>query len=73
VHNLRDVSKLLGVEYTPVYIAKFSTYEDLCDYCDGIFEKEKVEGRIIEGVVIRTMYTNDLSCKYMNQEYDSKK
>ena len=73
VHNLRDVSKLLGVEYTPVYIAKFSTYEDLCDYCDGIFEKEKAEGRIIEGVVIRTMYTNDLSCKYMNQEYDSKK
>jgi RNA ligase (TIGR02306 family) len=72
-HNLRDVSKILGIEYTPVYTAKFSTYEDLCEYCDGIFKKEKEEGRIIEGVVVRTMYTNDLSCKYMNPEYDAKK
>lgn len=73
VHNLRDVSNALGVEYTPVYIAKFATYEGLCEYCDGLFAKEKAEGRIIEGVVVRTMYTNDLSCKYMNPEYDSKK
>ena len=73
IHNLRDVSNALGIEYTPVYIAKFATYEDLCEYCDGLFAKEKAEGRIIEGVVVRTMYTNDLSCKYMNPEYDSRK
>lgn len=73
VHNLRDVAKAIGVEYTPVHIAKFSSFEDMCEYCDGIFEKEKAEGRIIEGVVVRTMYTNDLSCKYMNPEYDAKK
>lgn len=73
VHNLRYVANILGIEYTPVHIARFSTYEALCEYCEGIFTKEKAEGRIIEGVVIRTMYTNDLSCKYMNQEYDSKK
>ena len=54
-------------------IAKFATYEALCEYCDSIFAKEKAEGRIIEGVVVRTMYTNDLSCKYMNPEYDAKK
>lgn len=72
-HNLRYVANLLGIEYTPVHIAKFSTYENLCEYCEGIFAKEKAEGRIIEGVVVRTMYTNDLSCKFMNQEYDSKK
>jgi hypothetical protein len=72
-HNLRYVANILGLEYTPVYIARFSTYEALCEYCEGIFAKEKADGRIIEGVVIRTMYTNDLSCKYMNQEYDSKK
>ncbi len=73
VHNLRDVAKAIGVEYTPVQVAKFSSFEDMCEYCDGIFEKEKAEGRIIEGVVVRTMYTNDLSCKYMNPEYDAKK
>ncbi len=72
-HNLRDVAKILGIEYTPVYVAKFSTYESLCEYCDGLFAKEKAEGRIIEGVVVRTMYSNALSCKYMNPEYDSKK
>ena len=72
-HNLRYVANLLGIEYTPVFIAKFATYESLCEYCEGIFVKEKAEGRIIEGVVIRTMYTNDLSCKYMNGEYDSRK
>jgi len=72
-HNLRDVAKILGVEYTPVYIAKFSDYESLCEYCDGLFAKEKAEGRIIEGVVVRTMYSNALSCKYMNPEYDSRK
>lgn len=72
-HNLRDVANILGIEYTPVYIAKFTTYESLCEYCDGLIAKEKAEGRIIEGVVVRTMYTNDLSCKYMNPEYDAKK
>lgn len=72
-HNLRDVAKILGIDYTPVYIAKFSTYESLCEYCDGLFAKEKSEGRIIEGLVVRTMYSNDLSCKYMNPEYDAKK
>jgi hypothetical protein len=72
-HNLRYVANLLGVEYTQAHIAKFPTYEALCEYCEGIFVKEKAEGRIIEGVVIRTMYTNDLSCKYMNAEYDSLK
>jgi hypothetical protein len=72
-HNLRYVANLLGIDYTPVHIAKFPNYEALCEYCEGIFAKEKAEGRIIEGVVVRTMYTNDLSCKYMNQEYDAKK
>jgi hypothetical protein len=72
-HNLRDVAKIIGVEYTPVYTAKFNTYESLCEYCDGLIAKEKAEGRVIEGVVIRTMYTNVLSCKYMNNHYDSNK
>ena len=72
-HNLRDVSKILQIEYTQSVVVKPKTFDEFVEICDGIFAKEKSEGRIIEGVVVRTMYTNDLSCKYMNQEYDSKK
>jgi hypothetical protein len=72
-HNLRDVSKIIGVDYTESVVVKPKTYDELIAICEDIFKKEKSEGRIIEGVVIRTMYTNDLSCKYMNSEYDSKK
>lgn len=72
-HNLRDVCKLLQLEYTPVYTIKVDSFEKLIEYCDDIFKNEEQNGRIIEGVVIRTLYTNDLSCKYMNSLYDSRK
>jgi len=72
-HNLRDVSKILGIEYTESVVVKPKTYDELITICDDIFRTEKLKGRIIEGVVVRTMYTNDLSCKVMNLEYDSKK
>lgn len=73
VHNLRDVSNVIGVEYTDIVVVKPKTYEELIDICEDIFRTEKLKGRIIEGVVVRTMYTNDLSCKVMNMEYDSRK
>lgn len=72
-HNLRDVSKILGIDYTESIVAKPKTYEELIDICEDIFRTEKSNGRIIEGVVVRTMYTNDLSCKVMNGDYDSRK
>lgn len=72
-HNLRDVSKILGIEYTESIVSKPKTYEELIDICEDIFRTEKSNGRIIEGVVVRTMYTNDLSCKVMNGDYDSRK
>jgi len=72
-HNLRDISKILGIDYTESLVVNPKTYEELIDICEDIFKKEKTEGRIIEGVVVRTMYTNDLSCKVMNGDYDSRK
>ncbi len=72
-HNLRDVANILGIEYTESVVVKPKTYDELITICEDIFKSEEKEGRIIEGVVVRTMYTNDLSCKVMNLVYDSKK
>jgi hypothetical protein len=72
-HNLRDVANILGIEYTDVIVVKPKTYDELIDICEDIFRTEKIKGKIIEGVVVRTMYTNDLSCKVMHGDYDSRK
>jgi hypothetical protein len=73
LHNLETICLALGLDYTKPELIKPNSYKELCDFCDAIIAKEKNEGRIIEGVVIRTHYTNQISCKYMNPEYDSKK
>ena len=73
VHNLRDVANAFGIEFTESVIVKPNTFEELVAICEDIFRTEKEKGKIIEGVVVRTMYTNNLSCKVMNAEYDSKK
>lgn len=72
-HNLKKVCEELSLEYTKPMVIKPSSYEELTAFCDNIFKEEKANGRLIEGVVIRTMNNNDISVKYMNPEYDSKK
>lgn len=72
-HNLKKVAEEIGVQYTEVYEVTPKTFEDLLDFGRKIFADEKANGRIIEGVVIRTMYSNDVSCKFMNDEYDAAK
>lgn len=72
-HNLKVISEVLDLPITYVQVVKPNSYEDLISYCDNIFKEEKSQGRLIEGVVIRTMHSNDLSCKYLSPEYDSKK
>lgn len=72
-HNLRDVCTILNLNYTPTIFVTVNSYEELCKICDDIFDQEAKNGRIIEGVVIRTAMTNDISCKYMNPVYDAKK
>lgn len=73
IHNLEAVATALGVEYTKPVIIKVTSIEQLQEVCDNIFKSEKEAGRIIEGVVIRSHYTNNISVKYMNPEYDAKK
>ena len=73
-HNLATLKEATGLPVTDiVYTMKGGTYADLENACKKIFEEEKQAGRVIEGVVIRTMHSNDISVKYMNPEYDSKK
>lgn len=50
-----------------------NSIKELFDKAQDIFNREKEQGRIIEGVVCRTLYNTKLSCKIMNNEYDSKK
>jgi hypothetical protein len=72
-HNLVALSDLFEMQYTDVHIIKPTTYEELIAFCDNMIQEEEIQGRIIEGVVIRSHFTNDISLKYMNAMYDSKK
>jgi hypothetical protein len=73
-HNLKKISDELGWEYTQTIFEEVLSYDEIISKCDAIFKKIKEEtGQIIEGIVLRTMYSNKLSCKYLNPEYDAKK
>lgn len=72
-HNLASVATNIDVLFTPITVYKAESYDDLIKKCKTIFDKYEAEGKIIEGVVCRTMYTNDASFKVMNPLYDSKK
>lgn len=73
-HNLKKVCEELEIDYTKSVFEGVMSYDDIIRKGNEIFEKIKKEtGQIIEGVVIRTMFSNKLSCKYLNLEYDSKK
>lgn len=71
--NLKNVCEELELPYTKSIEVTPKSYNELIDICNNIFEEQKSIGRIIEGVVVRTMHSNDLSCKVMNAYYDSKK
>ena len=73
VHNLEKVATELGLPYIVPEWIKPSSIEELIKFCEDIFKREEAEGRIIEGVVIRSKYSNKISLKYMNPLYDSKK
>ena len=69
----RQIAEELGIPFVKEYFQKtFETKEEIFDICQKIFNKEKENGRIIEGVVLRNL-TGNFSMKLMNLEYDSKK
>lgn len=58
----------LDLPSSPLYFSKqFNTIEEIKQECENIFKN-----RLIEGIVLRDENHN-FSCKYMNNEYDSKK
>ena len=63
-----DVQYLGSIEIFP------KNYDELIDAANSIFESYKRDkGWTIEGIVIRTLDSNRLSVKVMNDAYDSKK
>ena len=66
--NFAGISCLSSVEICP------RDYDELVTMANEIFESYKRDrGLIIEGVVVRTLGSNNLSCKIMNDSYDAKK
>jgi hypothetical protein len=72
-HNLTAIGEKLNLDVTkPVFTGVF-TYDELVKRSNEFFNYIKeTEGRIIEGLVFRSMYDNSLSTKYINPEYDSR-
>ena len=72
-NNLIQVCEELEMEYTKELWSGIMDYDTIIKECNDYFKKIKEEtGQIVEGIVIRSKYSNKLSCKYINPEYDAK-
>ena len=72
-NNLKTLCEKLGFKYTEEINEGVYNYDGIIKYCNSVFKKIKEEtGQIIEGIVIRSKYSNKLSVKYINPEYDAK-
>lgn len=71
-HNLKSVCEELGFEYTVELFEGCFTYDDIIRKGKEYFKYMKdTYGQIVEGIVIRSKYSNSLSVKYINPEYDA--
>jgi hypothetical protein len=71
-YNLKRVCEDLGFEYTQELFEGVYSYEDIIAKAHEYFKMMKeTYGIVVEGVVIRTKYSNNLSVKYINPEYDA--
>jgi hypothetical protein len=72
-HNLIKVCEELGLEYTPELFRGIFSYDELIAKAKEYFrEVKEKEGKIVEGIVYRTLFSNNLSLKKINDEYDAK-
>lgn len=72
-HNLKKVCDELEMEYTEELFDGVYSYDEIIKLCTDYFNKVKREtGIIVEGIVIRSKYSNKLSTKFINPDYDSK-
>ena len=72
-YNLKNFCEACELEYTTEIFEGVFNYDMLIEKCEHDFNviKEKT-GQIVEGIVIRSKYSNSMSVKYINNEYDSK-
>ena len=73
-HNLQKVCTDLGLEYTEELYSGVMSYDDIIKFGDEYFKRMVTEkGIYVEGIVIQTKFSNNLSTKYLSSEYDAKK
>lgn len=73
VNNLKTLCEKLDMKYTVEIHCGVYDYAGIIKYCNSVFADIKAKsGQVIEGIVIRSKYSNKLSTKYINPEYDAK-
>jgi RNA ligase (TIGR02306 family) len=72
--EVEGICKRLEVDYVP-YLEIFpKNYDELIEVANKIFENYREQKNwVIEGIVVRTLDSNKLSAKVMNNAYDAKK
>jgi hypothetical protein len=72
--EFRSISQFLQLDTVPeLFNIAFNSREELEDVCNLTFQNYKHDHKmLIEGIVLNS-WDNQFSCKFMNNEYDSKK
>ena len=72
--EFRSISQFLQLDTVPeLFNIAFNSREELEDVCNLTFQNYKHDHKmLIEGIVLNS-WDNRFSCKFMNNEYDSKK
>ena len=69
--NLKTICDELQFEYTEELWEGRFTYDEIIKKCNDYFKMKEDEGILVEGIVIRTKYSNRLSVKYLSSKYDA--
>lgn len=71
-YEMTEICGILGIPCLSPTLMSAKTYDELIEEAEEIF-KYKLRDSIIEGIVVRTLSSNKLSCKILNNAYDAKK
>lgn len=73
-YEVEAICEELGLDYVEHGYISVDNYDDLITMANNRFEYYKNEkGWTVEGLVVRSLKSNKLSCKILNDLYDSKK
>ena len=72
--EFKKISKELHLDVVPeLFNIAFNSREEVEDVCNKVFQDYKYDHKmLIEGIVLNS-FNGQFSCKFMNNEYDSKK